>query len=77
MADFKVYAINARFDPEARVWVAEGINFPGLVTEAETFDQLRQNVLDLMPDLIELNRLGASGMLEIRAEVFEALPAIA
>ena len=32
--------VRAEWDQEARVWVAESGNLPGLVTEAETVEQL-------------------------------------
>ncbi len=36
----KVYKIEALWDGEAKVWVAEGVDVPGLCTEAATMEQL-------------------------------------
>ena len=34
------YELRAFWDPDASVWVAESADVPGLVTEAETVEQL-------------------------------------
>ena len=47
--------VKATWDDAARVWVAESDDIAGLVTEAETFDGLREKVLRMIPELIELN----------------------
>ena len=48
----KVYA---KWDPEARVWVAESEDVPGLVTEAPTMDALLAKLEVLIPELLEAN----------------------
>lgn len=45
----------AFWDDEARVWVAESDAIPGLVTEAETLEQLATKLERLIPELLELN----------------------
>ena len=48
-------AVTTRWDPEARVWVAESEDIVGLVTEAETLDALVARVTAVAPELIEDN----------------------
>jgi len=48
--------IHTLWDPEARVWVAESPDVPGLVTEAETLEALVEKLRALIPELWELNR---------------------
>jgi len=47
----------ATWDAEARVWVAESEDVPGLVTEAETIEALTDKLLILIPELVEANGL--------------------
>lgn len=44
------------WDDEAGVWYVSDSDFPGLVAEAETQQQLVQKVRDLVPDLYDANR---------------------
>ena len=44
------------WDDEAGVWYVSDTDFPGLVAEAETQQQLVQKVRDLVPDLYGANR---------------------
>ena len=61
--------VRASWDDEARVWVAETSDVPGLATEADTLEALRENVLSMLPELIELN--GAfGGVAEILVHIF-------
>ncbi|MFT4190695.1 MAG: DUF1902 domain-containing protein [Comamonas sp.] len=45
--------VQVMYDPEAKVYVAHDSNLRGLVAEAETLDELRDNIragiVDLMP----------------------------
>jgi hypothetical protein len=41
----------AVWDPEARVWIAESPDLPGLVTEAETVEALRAKIPAMVQDL--------------------------
>ena len=45
--------VRARWDAEARVWWAESDNLPGLVTEAETQEALKDRLLRIVPDLLQ------------------------
>ena len=45
----------AFWDDEAGVWVAQSEQVPGLVTEAETVEELSSKLERLIPELLELN----------------------
>lgn len=47
--------VEAWWDEEASVWVATSEDIPGLVTEAETLDQLRSRLADIVPELLAEN----------------------
>jgi predicted RNase H-like HicB family nuclease len=48
--------VNALWDDEARVWVAESEQVPGLAAEAETVEALLKKLDILIPELLELNK---------------------
>jgi len=45
----------AVWDDEASVWVATSEHVPGLVAEAATQDELESKLLQMIPELLELN----------------------
>ena len=45
----------AKWDPDAKVWVATSDDVPGLATEAPTTDSLRAKVEMMISELLELN----------------------
>lgn len=47
--------VKATWDDEARVWVAATNDIDGLATEAGTLDELRDKVLAMIPELLQLN----------------------
>ena len=47
--------VKAAWDEEAKVWVAVSQDLPGLVTEAETTEELREKLQAVILDLVELN----------------------
>jgi Domain of unknown function (DUF1902) len=47
--------VTALWDDDAKVWVATSDDVPGLVAEAPTVESLRNKVLNLIPELFELN----------------------
>jgi predicted RNase H-like HicB family nuclease len=51
------YTVEAFWDAEASVWVATSETILGLVTEAETIEELTQKLRSIIPDLLELNHL--------------------
>lgn len=55
MAKAHAIQVKAEWDPEARVWVAESEDVPGLVAEAETVEALADKLRDLIPELLEAN----------------------
>ena len=57
----KPIQVRAFWDEEAKVWVAESDDVPGLVTEASSVDQLVEKLKTLIPELLAENGLPASG----------------
>ena len=49
--------IKALWDHDAEMWVAESDDVPGLVTEAETTEQLIRKLEIMIPELLEANGL--------------------
>ena len=47
--------IKLTWDAEARVWIAESDDVPGLVLESGSFDALVDRVRFAVPELMELN----------------------
>ena len=48
-------SVKFTWDPEARVWIAESDDVPGLVLESGSFDALIERVRVTVPELLELN----------------------
>ncbi|MBX9682890.1 MAG: DUF1902 domain-containing protein [Hyphomicrobium sp.] len=60
--------VRAFWDEEACVWIAETRDIDGLATEADTLEALRDKVLVMLPELLELN--GAfSGVAEVPVHI--------
>jgi predicted RNase H-like HicB family nuclease len=49
------YEVSARWDGAAGAWVAESEDFPGLVAEARTPNELMAKLRALVRELLELN----------------------
>jgi predicted RNase H-like HicB family nuclease len=62
MHEFKVTAF---WDPEASVWVAESDDVPGLVTEADTVEQLVAKLRVMVPELLEANGVLAADVTDV------------
>lgn len=62
--------VRAFWDDEASVWVAESDQVPGLVTEADTLEQLATKLETLIPELLELNapELRGAHTINLKAE---------
>jgi hypothetical protein len=56
----KVYKIESFWDSEARVWVAESDDVPGLVIEADTIEALTAKLREMIPELLLLNNIVAA-----------------
>jgi Domain of unknown function (DUF1902) len=52
--------IDARWDPEASVWIATSNDVPGLVVEADTWPAMIEEVRLVLPDLLELSGEGTN-----------------
>ena len=53
--DTQTFEVRAVWDAEAKVWVAESDDVPGLVTEEESQEKLVEKLKSLVPELLELN----------------------
>jgi len=63
--------VRADWDDEAKVWVAEGVNLPGLVTEADTVELLLDKLRVMIPELLAYDReLAREFLSEIRVTLF-------
>ncbi len=59
--------VKATWDPEARVFVAESEDVPGLITEAESLEALRAKLPGIIQDLLAVDE--ADGEIEIPIEI--------
>ena len=50
-----LWTMHASYDPEAKVWYTLDCDVPGLVTEGETLERLRDRALAVLPELLEDN----------------------
>jgi hypothetical protein len=62
----------AKWDPEAGVWYTAETSIPGLVTEAESFERLRERLMLIIPDFLE-DQMPPRAMLRIIAEMDDEL----
>ena len=53
----RMILVRAQRDDLAGVWVATSDDVPGLVTEADTIEELQAKVLVMIPELLELNEI--------------------
>lgn len=51
----ETYDVRAEWDEDAAVWIATSGDVPGLCCEAQTFEELLDIVVDLVPDLLVAN----------------------
>ncbi len=49
--------VEAFWDEEAQVWVADSKDVPGLTTEADTMEHLMQKLKIIIPELLHANGL--------------------
>ncbi len=50
-----VWTLHAAYDADARVWYTIDCDVPGLVTEGETLERLRDRAAAVMPELLADN----------------------
>jgi hypothetical protein len=65
----EVYKLKAFWDGEAKVWVAEGVDVPGLITEAATIEQLMKKLEVMVPEMLEANGVLPAGQNEVPFEL--------
>ncbi len=53
----KTIHVEAIWDGEAQVWVATSDDVPGLITEADTSEQLIEKLQVMIPELLQANGL--------------------
>lgn len=53
----RTYAIRAKWDSDAKVWVADSDDIPGIAAEAEDREKLQAKLAALIPEMIELNNV--------------------
>ena len=50
-----IWTLHAAYDAEAQVWYTLDCDVPGLVTEGETLERLRERAAAVLPELLEDN----------------------
>lgn len=55
------FFVKAEWDPEAGVWYTAETDIPGLIVEAPTVEEFGKLVMELAPEMIELNSHHLSG----------------
>lgn len=49
------YTVTCHWDAEALVWYVAESDVPGLATEADSLEAMEAKLLDMIPELLELN----------------------
>lgn len=62
----RTLSIQATWDDDAKVWVAESDDVPGLATEADTLEALAAKLRVIVPELLELNGVGPTDDIPFR-----------
>lgn len=60
------FLIKLTWDSEARVWIAESDDVPGLVLESGSFDALTERLRFAVPELLELNGVTFAPPIQLR-----------
>lgn len=50
-----IWTLHAAYDPEAQIWYTLDCDVPGLVTEGDTLERLRERAAAVMPELLAGN----------------------
>lgn len=69
----RILRVQAFWDAEAGVWVAESPDVPGLATEAETLEELWAKLAVMVPELLEENGLRVEPPTELHLEATRPL----
>ena len=64
----RLILVRASWDEDASVWVATSHDVPGIVTEADSLEELRSKLLVMISELIELNGI-SSDLAEIPVHI--------
>jgi predicted RNase H-like HicB family nuclease len=51
----KSYTVACLWDDEAQVWYVAETDVPGLATEAATLEEMERKLIQMIPELLELN----------------------
>ena len=62
----QIFEVRATWDREAGVWWARSDDVPGLVAEAETVELLRNELVQLIPELLSANGRRIEGAAQMR-----------
>lgn len=57
----RMFHVQARWAPDANVWVADSDDLPGLCTESPSLEDLHAKLKVLVPELIQLNHVVVEG----------------
>jgi len=72
----EVYKVKAFWDGEAKVWVAESVEVPGLCTEAATIEQLVKKLEVMVPEMLEANGVLPVGQGDVPFELTATISGI-
>jgi predicted RNase H-like HicB family nuclease len=73
LVDVRTLKVQALWDGEAGVWVAESDDVPGLATEAATLEELLAKLAVMVPELLEENGVALELPVELRLEATRPL----
>lgn len=73
LVDVRTLKVQALWDREAGVWVAESEDVPGLATEAATLEELLAKLAIMVPELLEENGVAVELPVELRLEATRPL----
>ena len=63
-----IYNVKCTWDDEAKVWIAESDDIPGLVLESGSLDALMERATIAATELLQLNELPANSIIHYVSE---------
>lgn len=60
--------VTVEWDPEGRVWIAQSDDVPGLVTGADTIEQLIEKLKIAVPEMLAENGVSFDAGLQFKVE---------